>query len=139
VAKTKQSRWKQRFDNFGASLKAFHLLIKEYKTGRRRELLRDGIAYRFQATYELGWKTMRDYLEEGGNPVRTGLSRNVVKEAFKAGVLDDGKVWIDMTDDRNAIAHTYDPDKFQPLFSVIEKRYLKAFDNLHEKLLPETK
>lgn len=74
---------------------------------------------------------MKDYLEHEGQVILPVTPRNVVKEAFAAGVLSDGQVWIDMLDHRNLLAHTYDAATFEQAVLAIRDRYLGAIDSLH--------
>ena len=95
------------------------------------EIVRDSAIQRFEFTYELAWKTLRDYLEENGLVMNPVTPRTVSKEGFSAKILDDGQVWIDMTLHRNLLAHTYDIKVFEKVIQVVEERYLTAFDRLH--------
>lgn len=101
-------RWKQRFDN------------------------------RFEVTFELAWKTLKDYLEESGVLVNPVTPRNVIKEAFAAKLLQDAidaQVWIDMMLHRNLLSYTYDIKVFEAVRHAVAERYFPAFDRLHEFFL----
>lgn len=69
-------------------------------------VIMDGVIQRFEFTYELAWKVLKDYLEFVGIP-ETRSSRDTFKEGFKAGIIKDGDAWLDMLQDRNLTAHTY--------------------------------
>lgn len=58
-------RWKQRFQNFD---RAFVLLREAMKNGPSglNLLEKEGVTQRFEYSFELVWKTLKDYLEEGG-------------------------------------------------------------------------
>ena len=53
----------------------------------------DGVLHRFEFTFELAWKTMKDYLEYQGIVEKIGSPREVIKEAFSAGLIDNGEIW----------------------------------------------
>ena len=127
-------RWKQRFDNFD---RAFVLLreVCERGVASLSQLEREGAAQRFEFAFELAWKTLKDYLEENGVVVDPVTSRNVIKEAFAAKLIDDGQVWIDMMLHRNLLSHTYDFKTFETVLQAVEQRYFLAFDRLHEFFL----
>lgn len=58
-------RWKQRYENFS---KASELLDDALKNGpgSLNQLEREGVIQRFEYTFELAWKTVKDYLENAG-------------------------------------------------------------------------
>jgi nucleotidyltransferase substrate binding protein (TIGR01987 family) len=126
-------RWKQHFENFD---KAFTLLADALKRGPAGLSLleKEGVIQRFEYSFELGWKTLKDYLEAGGLVITPVTPRQVLKEAFAAKVIDDGQAWIDMLDHRNLLAHTYDSSTFENAVDAIAERYLDALANLHRRL-----
>ena len=130
-------RWKQRFQNFD---RAFVLLRDAMERGPSalNPLEKEGVIQRFEYCFELAWKTVKDYLEEGGIVFATVTPRQVLKDAFAAKVLADGQVWIDMLDHRNLLSHTYNQVSFERAVDAIHARYLSAFDQVHEYLQRES-
>jgi nucleotidyltransferase substrate binding protein (TIGR01987 family) len=126
-------RWKQRFQNFD---RAFVLLRSALENGPAglNPLEREGVVQRFEYSFELAWKTVKDYLEEGGFVFPVVTPRQVLKDAFTAKILADGQVWIDMLDHRNLLSHTYTMAGFEKAVEAIHARYLTAFGQLHEFL-----
>jgi nucleotidyltransferase substrate binding protein (TIGR01987 family) len=87
-----ETRWKQRFTNL---IKAYRQLENANKRFSELSVLeKEGLVQRFEYTFELSWKTLKDYLESQGSPVQ--FPRDVIKEAFSAGVIEDGETWMDM-------------------------------------------
>ena len=129
-------RWKQRFQNFD---RAFVLLRDALENGpdSLNQLEKEGVIQRFEFSFELAWKTLKDYMEEDGVVFATITPRQVLKEAFAAKILKDGQVWIDMLDHRNLLSHTYNLVKFEQAVKSVHDRYLDAFDRLHEFLQEE--
>jgi nucleotidyltransferase substrate binding protein (TIGR01987 family) len=126
-------RWKQRFQNFD---RAFVLLRDAMEKGPTalNQLEKEGAIQRFEFSFELAWKTLKDYMEEDGFVFATITPRQVLKDAFAAKILRDGQVWIDMLDHRNLLSHTYNLVKFEEAVKAVHDRYLEAFDQLHEFL-----
>ena len=92
----------------------------------------EGIIQRFKYTYELAWKTLKDYLEYGGNLNNTDITaRNVFKEAYSAGIIKEQNIFIDMMLSRNLLSHTYDFGKFKEVVIKIENNYLEVLEDLH--------
>jgi nucleotidyltransferase substrate binding protein (TIGR01987 family) len=79
----------------------------------------------------MAWKTIKDYLEEGGLVISPVTPRQVIKEAVAAKVLPDGGVWIKMLDNRNLLSHTYDGSVFEQAVTAIAGLYLSAMKKLH--------
>ena len=126
-------RWKQRFNNFDRA----HALLREAldRGPSALSLLeKQGVVQRFEFTYELAWKTLKDYLEAGGLTINPVTPRQVIKEAFAAKLIADGQVWIDMLDHRNLLSHTYDSAVFEQAVDAIAARYLPALTALHCRL-----
>ncbi len=130
-------RWKQRFNNFD---RAFVLLreVRDRGVENLSQLEKEGAIQRFEFSYELAWKTLKDYLEESGIVITPITPRNVIKEAFAARLLDDGQVWIDIMLQRNQLSHTYDSRTFDDALREIEGRYFAAFERLHDFFLEKT-
>ena len=129
-------RWKQRFQNFD---RAFVLLrgAMENSPAALNPLEKEGVIQRFEYCFELAWKTIKDYLEEGGFVFATVTPRQVLKDAFAAKVLADGQVWIDMLDHRNLLFHTYSQVVFGKAVEAIHTRYLGGMAHLHDFMQQE--
>jgi nucleotidyltransferase substrate binding protein (TIGR01987 family) len=130
-------RWKQRFHNFD---RAFVLLREalEKGPGALSPLEKEGVIQRFEYSFELAWKSMKDFLEESGMSISPVTPRQVIKLAYAAKVIPDGQAWIDMLDHRNLLAHTYDFAVFEKAVDAIAARYLPALGSLHEFLMAES-
>ena len=125
-------RWKQRFQNFD---RAFLLLREAFAEKRELSMLeKEGVIQRFEYTYELAWKTLKDYLEEGGVIITPLTPRQVIKEAFAAKIIADGAIWINMLDNRHLLSHTYDFSVFEQAVKAIGEQYLPAMEKLHKFL-----
>ena len=116
---SKEIRWKQRFQNFE---NAYLFLSAALKTQSPSALEVAGIVQAFEFTLELGWKTLKDLLEAGN--VTVTFPRDVIKEAYKAELIQDGELWLDMLEKRNLMSHTYN-----------EKNAAKALDLIRDKFL----
>lgn len=129
-------RWKQRFQNFD---RAFVLLREALENGpdTLNPLEKEGVIQRFKFSFELAWKTLKDFMEHDGFVFATITPRQVLKDAFAAKIVPDGQVWIDMLDHRNLLFHTYNLAKFEEAVKAVHERYLDAFDQLHEFLQAE--
>ena len=129
-------RWQYRFRNFSRA----HALLREAAEDDPKhlsDLEREGLIQRFEYTFELAWKTLKDRLEYDGVHIPTVTPRNVIRGAFAAGLIDDGEAWIDMLTDRNAMSHEYDFAVFEMVADNVHRRYLHLFGALWEFLVEE--
>jgi nucleotidyltransferase substrate binding protein (TIGR01987 family) len=129
---SKEIRWKQRFQNFE---KALNQLEKAVNAKFLSDLEKEGLIQRFEYTFELAWKTLKDYLESKGNPVQ--FPRDVVKDGFKANILKNGEAWMEMLEKRNLIAHTYNEENFNYAVKHIRANYFNELVQLYEYLKDE--
>ena len=130
------ARWKQRFQNFDRALVLLREAL-ERGPGVLSNLEKEGVIQRFEYTFELAWKTIKDFLEEGGLIISPLTPRQVLKDAYVAKVLADGQGWIDMLDHRILLSHTYDFAVLEKAVDAIAARYLPALEDLHEFLVVE--
>ncbi len=123
----KDIRWKQRFENFK---KAQTFLKESLEKESLSKLEQAGIVQAFEFSFELAWKTLKDYLNHKG--VEVLYPRDVLKEAFKTGLIADGELWMDMLDSRNLMSHTYKETDSDFVFSEIKVRYGKALTKMSQ-------
>ncbi|REK54235.1 MAG: nucleotidyltransferase [Thermobacillus sp.] len=122
-------RWKQRYENFD---KALDKLVQALTAEHLSELERAGAIQYYQFTFELAWKTLKDYMEERG--IDANFPRDVIKEAFRYGLIEDGELWLDMLQKRNVMAHTYDESMAELAFGLIRDRFTAALKQVHGRL-----
>ena len=123
-------RYKQRRKSFEVVVSRLQEALNEQPS----ELVIDGVLHRFEFTFELAWKTMKNYLEYMGVMARTGSPREVIKNAFEYGIIDDGEEWIDMMLSRNYLSHIYDEKQSRDIYSRVKEKYVKLFVDLLEKI-----
>ena len=93
----------------------------------------DGILHRFEFTFELAWKTLKDYLEYMGFIEKIGSPREVIQTAFKQGVIQNGEEWIDMMLSRNTLSHLYDEEESRKIYVKVQEQYVSLLKELDEK------
>ena len=107
--------------------------LKEALNEEESEIVIDGALHRFEFTFELAWKSLKAYLEYMGLTEKTGSPREIIQQAFKQGIIEDGESWINMMLSRNTLSHLYDEKASRDVFTRIKKEYIKLFENLNEK------
>lgn len=107
--------------------------LKEALQEKENDIVIDGTLHRFEFTFELAWKTMKDYLEYSGIIDGIGSPREIIKTAFANGIIEDGESWIKMMLARNSLSHLYDEEKSRYIYIEIKDVYLNLFEKLNKK------
>ena len=124
-------RWQQQFENYCRALEQLELFFEPPALNPREQ---QGLVKAFEYTFELGWNTLRDLLRSRGNSALLLGSRDAIREAFSAGLIDEGPVWMEMVRDRNLTSHVYNRSTAEAISSNISDRYLPAFQGLRQQL-----
>ena len=98
------------------------------------DIVIDGVLHRFEFSFELSWKTMKDYLEFQGVVSNIGSPREIIKEAFSAGLIEDGEIWIKMMLARNNLSHLYDEETSRVIYEEVKNSFIYEFKKLIKKL-----
>lgn len=125
----KDIRWKQRFENLAKAMRDLTSAI-EQKTYTKLELA--GVIQTFEFTFELAWKTTKDYLEAEGYIATT--PREVIKQAYQINLIKDGTIWLEALEKRNLAAHTYDEKTCREFVKNICEVYYFILKDLYDKL-----
>ena len=112
-------RWKQRFQNFE---KAMGYLEQALQIPNPDIVQKAGIIQFFEMSFELAWNMVKDYLEDQGF-VDIRSPRGALKKAFEMNILENGHDWMDLLQDRNLTAHTYDEQKATEMELLIQNKY----------------
>ncbi|MBU2454395.1 MAG: nucleotidyltransferase substrate binding protein [Proteobacteria bacterium] len=126
-------RWKQRFENFKNAYKQFSDAVS--CVDQLSVLEKEGMIQRFEYTFELAWKTLKDFLE--AQNVDAAYPRQVIKKAFEYEIIEDGETWLEMLEQRNLMAHTYSEEIFIKAVQLICGKYFQAIEQVYRFLLKE--
>jgi len=130
---TPDIRWIQRFQHF---LLACLQLQEAVELTRQRSLSRleeQGLIQAFEVTHELAWNTLKDFLESRGALGLYG-SKDVTREAFKRGLVENGEAWMDMIKSRNLTSHTYNEGTAKHVVHAILDVYFAEFETLQSTM-----
>ncbi|PWB57831.1 MAG: nucleotidyltransferase [Nitrosomonadales bacterium] len=126
-------RWKQRFENYKRALDRLAEGVALSQQRPLSQLEKQGLIQGFEFTFELGWNVLRDFLRDRGIERIIG-SRDAIREAFSAGLIEDGEAWMEMLKDRNLVSHTYNEDVAETISAHILDRYFKQFEKLRSDM-----
>ena len=107
--------------------------------GRMSEILtapatvanRDSAIKRFELTFELAWKCLKEFL--GGKGIVCRSPRDCFEQGFSLGLIGDDPMWLKMLEDRNLSVHTYNEKLAEDIYGRL-KSYLNLFTELHASL-----
>ncbi len=119
-------RWKQRFTNFS---KAVSHLEDAVKIQHPDFTQKAGIIQLFEMSFELAWNLLKDYLEEQGF-ADIKSPRTALKKAFEIDLIKNGHIWMELLNDRNLTAHTYDEEKAEEVGQLIHFKYFPLLNEL---------
>lgn len=100
----------QKVENYQNALKRLEEAIARYQASPSDTLYRDGLIQRFEFTFELAWKSLKEYLEDQGMVLTIVSPRSVLKEAYATGIIDNPDIWNEAVDSRNLMSHIYDEE-----------------------------
>lgn len=120
-----------KFENFIKALDRLKEGLLQYD--EEDELQRDGIIHRYEFTFELAWKTLKEVFEDEGL-VGLNSPKTVLREAYSSGLIDDEKIWLDMLVDRNAPSHIYSQSNAIEICKRIKEIYVDKLEELKDKI-----
>lgn len=124
------NRFQERLSEYKNAVDRLEEALKEPES----EIVVDGVLHRFEFTFELAWKTMKDALEYIGLVDKTGSPRENIQLGFRHGLIEDGEKWIEIMLSRNSLAHLYDEKTSRNIYKKIKTEYIQEFKKLREKL-----
>jgi nucleotidyltransferase substrate binding protein (TIGR01987 family) len=122
----KDVRWKQRFQNFEKAFLFFQTTVDKENYS---PIEIGGLVQAFEFTFELGWKTIKDFLYEQG--LSTSYPRETIKEGFQTNIIEDGHTWLHMLEKRNELSHTYNQEVANQAVEIIKYRYYQAIEQVY--------
>ncbi|XVN40687.1 MAG: HI0074 family nucleotidyltransferase substrate-binding subunit [Rickettsia endosymbiont of Argas persicus] len=87
----------------------------------------DATIQRFEFIFELAWKFLKEYFSQMG--IILNYPKEVIKDAYAAGIINDEDLWIHMLLDRNMTSPTYDEKLANEIYSRI-KNYVPELRKL---------
>ena len=127
-------RWKQRFEHFQNAYKNFAEVAVE-GVDDLSNLEKEGFVQRFEYTFELAWKTLKDYLTENGFDLNS--PKEVIRQAFQSEIITEGEVWMEALKKRNLTSHTYNADVLNNTVHFLVDEFYPVLEKMHHYLLAE--
>ena len=123
-------RWKQRFENFKKANSNLVETADCIKQNKLNKIYTMALIQAFEMSFELAWKTMKDYLENDW--ILTDSPRTTIKEAFSSRLIEDGQLWINMMEVKNKTSHTYKEEHANVVANEILDTYIPLLNKLEQ-------
>lgn len=129
-------RWKQRFRNYEKAFQRLSRAIEVVRATPDDDLLQSGLVQTYEYTFELAWKTLKDYLELEGFLLRS--PRETIRQGFQSGYIMDAEDWLQALSDRNLIVRLYDDEVRIRAVKDISERYFFILQSFYNTFNPKT-
>lgn len=115
--------------------KAYDRLLEVSKLyDGKDDIIRDSLIQRFEFTYELTHKTLREFMKYLGVTLENSFPRSIYKKAYVNNLISNDKVWISLLEDRNSTSHIYSEDLADEIANRIVNEYVDAIGELVNNL-----
>ncbi len=94
------------------------------------DIVRDSLIQRFEFTYELTHKTLKEFMKYLGVTLENSFPRTIFKKAYVNNLISDDLVWISLLEDRNSTSHIYNEKLADEIADRIVNKYVDAIGEL---------
>jgi nucleotidyltransferase substrate binding protein (TIGR01987 family) len=119
-----EPRWRQRLENLQRALGQLQAALEALARDPGNEVIGMAVIKAYEFSFELSWKTLKDWLSHEG--IDALVPREVVQNRMAHTYDEDGQLWIDMLEQRNLMAHTYDVSRARLALALIRERFAPA-------------
>ncbi len=113
---------------FQQAVSRLNEVLKEEKT----DIVRDSAIKRFEFTFDLAWKLLKALLEEEKGVI-CASPKDCFREAYKNGIISYDEYFLEMTNWRNEIVHSYNQEFADFIYEQLPEA-LKHFQSLEKKI-----
>lgn len=123
----------KKYENFVHALKNLEDIYK-YEEPYDNVVL-TGLVALYEICFEQSWKAMKEIMEDSGiDETKTGSPRQVLKTAYKAGMIEDENEWMEALASRNNVAHAYKKEIAIEIIRKTKAQYYNMFVSLKNTL-----
>ena len=119
------SKSKIKFEKFKKALISLEAIYLKPMQEDRSNI--DATIQRFEFTFELSWKFLKDYFME--RDLELNFPKETIQKAFEVHLIENEDLWINMIKDRNMTSHTYDEALAVEIYMRI-RNYVPEFRKL---------
>jgi nucleotidyltransferase substrate binding protein (TIGR01987 family) len=112
--------WQDYFETLGDAINRLKDAVTHPDLDQN-EFLQDATIQRFEFCIELYWKVLRKFLAY--EQINAMTPREVLKNSYQSGLIDNESEWISMLTDRNRTSHVYKKEEAHRIFQNIKTYY----------------
>ena len=124
----------KKVENFRRALKN----LKEIETRQPPydTITQTGMVSLFEICFEQAWKAMKEQLELSGySEHKVGSPRVIIKQAYRAEMIQDESLWLRALTARNNVAHSYNEAIALGIIKDSKASFIAMFEALETELL----
>lgn len=123
------SKFEGLLHNFQCACHSLAESIDDYRQFPHVRSIQDGMIQRFELTYDLAWKTVREYLVLIGI-VEIHSPKAVLKEAYIHQLIHDEEHWLMILKDRSYCTYFSQTDGVNEMVRRVVDIYSREFEEL---------
>ena len=119
------TKLENKHENFSNAVNRLNEANVAYKKNSDNDIYQDALIKRFEFTFELAWKTLREFMLDQGYSLEILSPKGVISFAWREGIISNEELWLDMLSSRNLSAHDYGRELSADIADKISNRYCK--------------
>ncbi len=133
------TKLENKYENFGSAVNRLNEANVAYKKNSDNDIYQDALIKRFEFTFELAWKTLREFMLDQGYSLEILSPKGVISFAWREGIISNEELWLDMLQSRNLSAHDYGRELSADIADKISNRYCKELTALKKYIADSLK
>ena len=133
------TKLENKYENFGNAVNRLNEANVAYKKNSDNDIYQDALIKRFEFTFELAWKTLREFMLDQGYTLEILSPKGVIAFAWREGIISNEELWLDMLQSRNLSAHDYGRELSADIADKISNRYCKELTALKKYIADKLK
>ena len=133
------TKLENKHENFSNAVNRLNEANVAYKKNSDNDIYQDALIKRFEFTFELAWKTLREFMLGQGYSLEILSPKGVISFAWREGIISNEELWLDMLQSRNMSAHDYGRELSADIADKISNRYCKELTALKKYIADSLK
>ncbi len=133
------TKLENKHENFSNAVNRLNEANVAYKKNSDNDIYQDALIKRFEFTFELAWKTLREFMLDQGYSLEILSPKGVISFAWREGIISNEELWLDMLSSRNLSAHDYGRELSADIADKISNRYCKELTALKKYIADKLK